>query len=297
MVRAHASPIIDITSLSDDPAKRKGRRRKSTEGAAQIADWASLSPDDLGNAALYINRELSWLEFNRRVLAQASDPSHPLLERVKFLAISATNLDEFFMVRVATLLKKFRAGIDDVSIDGLSTDAAAGRDPRSRATNRWPNRRAAGASSCGRSWPPKASTSSSRPITRRPSTSGSTQYFETTVFPVLTPLAFDPGHPFPFISNLSMNLAVRVRHGGRTKFARVKVPGMLPRFVPLPAGLAPQAGTSFAVPRRRHPPQHQRAVPGHEVRRRAPVPRHPRHRHGDPGGRGRRPARDRSTAA
>ena len=64
-----------------------------------------------------------------------------------------------------------------------------------------------------------------------------TEYFETQVFPVLTPLAFDPGHPFPFISNLSMNLAVRVRHGGRIKFARVKVPGMLPRLVPLPAGL------------------------------------------------------------
>ena len=71
------------------------------------------------------------------------------------------------------------------------------------------------------------------------------QYFKAQIFPVLTPLAFDPGHPFPYISNLSMNLAVRVRHGGRTKFARVKVPGMLPRFVALPDGLSPAGGTTF----------------------------------------------------
>src|ERR671910_3172969 len=77
---------------------------------------------DLGDPALFINRELSWLEFNERVLAQAQDQTHPLLERVKFLAITASNLDEFFMVRVATILKKFRADIDDVSIDGLNTD-------------------------------------------------------------------------------------------------------------------------------------------------------------------------------
>jgi polyphosphate kinase len=72
-----------------------------------------------------------------------------------------------------------------------------------------------------------------------------TSYFKAHIFPVLTPLAFDPGHPFPYISNLSMNLAVRVRHGGRTKFARVKVPGMLPRFVALPDNMAPQGGTAY----------------------------------------------------
>src|SRR5690606_4544097 len=71
------------------------------------------------------------------------------------------------------------------------------------------------------------------------------EYFKAQIFPVLTPLAFDPGHPFPYISNLSMNLAVRVRHGGRTKFARVKVPGMLPRFVPLPGGVSPQPGAAY----------------------------------------------------
>ena len=106
---------------------RRARKRRATEAAPVIdaparQDWSNLDPNDLSSPALYINRELSWLAFNERVLAQAQDASHPLLERVKFLAISGTNLDEFFMVRVATILKKFRAGIEDVSIDGQTTD-------------------------------------------------------------------------------------------------------------------------------------------------------------------------------
>ncbi len=244
MVRPQALHPTERPSTAIEPAKPSGRRRKSTEGEAQIADWASLSPDDLGNAALYINRELSWLEFNRRVLAQASDPSHPLLERVKFLAISATNLDEFFMVRVATLLKKFRAGIDDTSIDGLSTDEELAAI-RTRANEQMAEQ--------ARCWTgqlrPQLAAEGIHFLDQADYTPAIdawvTGYFESQVFPVLTPLAFDPGHPFPFISNLSMNLAVRVRHGGRPKFARVKVPGMLPRFVPLPAGLGPSAGTTF----------------------------------------------------
>src|SRR6187455_90336 len=83
---------------------------------------AAPAPPDLSDASLYLNRELSWLAFNQRVLDQANDPAHPLLERVKFLSITGSNLDEFFMVRVATLLKKYRAGIDDLSPDGLHTE-------------------------------------------------------------------------------------------------------------------------------------------------------------------------------
>src|SRR5471030_1419436 len=96
-------------------------------GRASRMDHAHKTPvhdepsPPLTDPALYINRELSWLEFNARVLAQADDESHPLLERVKFLAIVATNLDEFFMIRVAALLRKLRAGLEDVSPDGLST--------------------------------------------------------------------------------------------------------------------------------------------------------------------------------
>src|SRR5512134_1015246 len=105
---------------------RRPRKRRASEAAvAPVSipqDWSNLDPNDLSSPALYINRELSWLAFNERVLAQAQDASHPLLERVKFLAITGTNLDEFFMVRVATILKKFRAGIEEISIDGQTTD-------------------------------------------------------------------------------------------------------------------------------------------------------------------------------
>ena len=231
---------------ADAPVPRPPRRRRpaTTTPSEPAAPPADIAPDDLGHAGLYINRELSWLEFNRRVLAQSSDPTHPLLERVKFLAISATNLDEFFMVRVATLLKKFRAGIDDTSIDGLSTDeeleVIRGRagEQMAEQTRVWMD-----------DLRPQLAGEGIRfldPSDYTPAIdTWLTEYFEAQVFPVLTPLAFDPGHPFPFISNLSMNLAVRVRHGGRIKFARVKVPGMLPRLVPLPAGLSTAPGTTF----------------------------------------------------
>lgn len=227
------------------PARRTRAKRVPAAPAVDTPrDWSKLDPDDLGNSALYINRELSWLEFNRRVLAQASEASHPLLERVKFLAISATNLDEFFMVRVATLRKKLRAGIDDTSIDGLSTDEELDAI-RTRAGEQMAEQT--------RCWQdqlrPQLAAEGIHfldPGDYTPAVDAwLTEYFEAQVFPVLTPLAFDPGHPFPFISNLSMNLAVRVRHAGRTKFARVKVPGMLPRLVTLPPGLSPHAGTTF----------------------------------------------------
>ena len=230
------------------PNRRSRRRRRAEStphvlGSAKV-DWASLDPADLTSPSLYINREISWIEFNRRVLAQAQDPSHPLLERVKFLAIAGTNLDEFFMVRVATILKKFRAGIDETSVDGLGTEEELAMI-RSRAlaqiteqTECW-----------SRDLRPLLATEGIHFLEPGDYTPALdtwlTQYFKDQIFPVLTPLAFDPGHPFPYISNLSMNLAVRVRHGGRTKFARVKVPGMLPRFVPLPDGLAPLGGTAF----------------------------------------------------
>ena len=227
---------------------RRPRRRKGTEAAPTLGtgqpDWLHLDPNDLSTPALFINRELSWLAFNERVLAQAQDPSHPLLERVKFLAISGTNLDEFFMVRVATILKKYRAGIEEVSIDGLNTELELATIRQQALVQ------IDGQTSC---W-----TRELRPLLEAEGihfieTAQHTpaieawlaQYFKDHIFPVLTPLAFDPGHPFPYISNLSMNLAVRVRHGGRTKFARVKVPGMLPRFVALPEHLSPQAGVSY----------------------------------------------------
>jgi len=214
-----------------------------SEPGARPGPRVEVDPTDLKNPALYINRELSWLEFNERVLAQARDTSHPLLERVKFLAITGTNLDEFFMIRVATTLKKLGDAIEDVAADGLDTEeqleamrTRARRMLRDQSTV-WGELRAQLADERivfldESDWTPEL----------RGYLSG---YFSREICPVLTPLAFDPGHPFPFISNLSKNFAVVVRHGGRTKFARVKVPDVLPRFIQVPPSIARVDGTAY----------------------------------------------------
>ena len=211
--------------------------------ALRVAAPREVESTDLKNPALYINRELSWLEFNERVLAQARDQSHPLLERVKFFGITGTNLDEFFMIRVSTTLKKIREEIEDVAPDGYNTEQQL-EAMRQRARQMlqdqatvWNDLRqllaAEKISFIERDdWTPEI----------REHLTG---YFSREICPVLTPLAFDPGHPFPFISNLSKNFAVVVRHGGRTKFARVKVPDALPRFIALPEPLSAPGTSSF----------------------------------------------------
>ena len=138
MIRARSDTDPVQTSMESPThlavAERRQRRERRlhrpvrpaapTAAAApplHVVPSPSIDPADLKNPALYINRELSWLEFNQRVLAQAMDPAHPLLERVKFLAIVATNLDEFFMIRVSTTQKKLKEGIEDVAPDGYNT--------------------------------------------------------------------------------------------------------------------------------------------------------------------------------
>jgi polyphosphate kinase len=230
--------------------QRNERRRPATTRAKPVlrviaprAINPEIDPADLKNPALYINRELSWLEFNQRVLAQATDAAHPLLERVKFLAIVGTNLDEFFMIRVATMLKTLREGIEDVAPDGYNTEQQLDA-MRTRARQQledqaacWSELRRLLAVERVEFLEPEAWTPEVREFL------GS--YFAREVCPVLTPLAFDPGHPFPLISNLSKNFAVVVRHGNRTKFARVKVPDALPRFIQLPEALSPTPGVTF----------------------------------------------------
>src|SRR5499426_219900 len=202
-----------------------------------------IDPADLKNPALYINRELSWLEFNERVLAQATDPSHPLLERVKFLSIVGTNLDEFFMIRVATTQKKLREGIEDVAPDGYNTEQQL-YAMRTRARKQiddqagcWDELRRLLAAEHITFVEPDAWTPQIREFL--------SAYFTREIYPVLTPLAFDPGHPFPLISNLSKNFAVVVNQGKSKKFARVKVPDVLPRFIQLPENLAEPQGQTF----------------------------------------------------
>jgi polyphosphate kinase len=213
-------------------------RTADEPGPGAGASAEALAPGDLSDPSLFINRELGWLEFNQRVLDQARLAAHPLLERVKFLSIVGSNLDEFFMVRVATLLKKFRAGLEDVAPDGLTTEQQLVAIRR-RASAMFRDMEACWEEEL-RPLLAAESIHFLEPDAYTPALSAYlARYFKTDIWPVLTPLAFDPGHPFPYISNLSQSFAVVVRHGGRTKFARVKVPDKLPRFVPLPARFSP----------------------------------------------------------
>src|SRR5678816_1709626 len=118
---------LDMDTSPESVAERRQHperrtRRTTAKPSLRVLPPRDIDPADLKNPALYINRELSWLEFNERVLAQARDQSHPLLERVKFFAITGTNLDEFFMIRVSTTLKKIREEIEDVAPDGYNTE-------------------------------------------------------------------------------------------------------------------------------------------------------------------------------
>lgn len=185
----------------------------------------------LTSPELYINRELSLLEFQRRVLQQAQDPENPLLERVKFLSIVSSNLDEFFMVRVAGLQKQAASGTQEASVDGLSAATQLQRireAVRELVQDIQDLLRDSILPALERDGIQILDIGS---LTRE-ERSAMDAYFLETVFPVLTPLAFDPGRPFPHISSGSLNLAVVVGDNqGTENFARVKVPESLPRLV------------------------------------------------------------------
>jgi polyphosphate kinase len=191
-------------------------------------------PVDLGNPSLYINRQISWLAFNERVLNEALSPRWPLLERLKFLAIFSSNLDEFFMIRVSGLHEQLEALVAESGPDGLGPKEQLAlitqitRGHFEKATKLLTGELLPALAEQGihlRDW--KSLDTETKRAAR--------QYFRKSVFPVLTPLAVDPGHPFPFLSNLSLSLAVEARdpETKERKFARVKVPEILPRFVPL----------------------------------------------------------------
>ncbi len=188
---------------------------------------------DLSDPKLYINRELSMLEFQQRVLEEAIDETQPLLERVKFLAIVGSNLDEFFMVRVGGLKMQMAAGVVDFSIDGLTPAEQLA------AIRKVAQRLMVAARTCYKEQLLPQLTEVGihildyEELTEKQRENVS-YYFDEVIFPVLTPLAFDPGHPFPHISNLSLNLAILIEDAeGQSHFARVKVPNSLPRLVPI----------------------------------------------------------------
>jgi polyphosphate kinase len=197
------------------------------------------APLDIASTELYVNRELSWLDFNERVLELAEDERVPLLERVKFLAIYAGNLDEFYMVRVAGLHDQVDAGIDARGPDGLSPSETI--DRIAERTRELARRHAA---QWERVIRPALADEGIRVIDCESCDPRELARIDTIfaeqVFPVLTPLAVGPGRPFPYISNLSLSLAVWLRDpvAGTETFARVKVPKeVLPRFLPLGEGV------------------------------------------------------------
>ncbi len=192
------------------------------------------APDDPHRV---LNRELSWLEFNERVLALADDPSIPLLERATFLAIFSQNLDEFFQDRVAGLLDQVAAGIRLRAPDGRSPTAQV-RELAARARVLVDREERLFLEKVAPELAANGIVLSSWEELDDDDRQHMVGVFQSRIFPVLTPLAVDPGHPFPYISNLSLNLAVTVRDPvtEERRFARVKVPPVLSRFVVMPDG-------------------------------------------------------------
>ena len=198
---------------------------------------------ELDDPALFISRELTWIEFNNRVLEEALDDSNPLLERLKFIAIFGTNLDEYFMIRVAALKQQVEAEIHKRSDDGRLPEeqlaaifdalhVSLDRQMRCLDDQIFPELERHGI---------RVLAYDELDARMR---AAMHKYFDERVFPVLTPLAIDPSHPFPYISNFSLSLAVELQETtagvASTYFARVKVPGSLPRFVPVEAALPGQ---------------------------------------------------------
>ncbi|AHY45589.1 polyphosphate kinase 1 [Rubrobacter radiotolerans] len=190
------------------------------------------SRPNLADPSLYINRELSWLQFNDRVLAQATDRRHPLLERARFISISETNLDEFFMIRVAGLQQQVVSELPNPGADGLTPEEQLARI-REHSLEFFKEQRQALAEILKelegegiRLVPHKKLRAAEKRELR--------ERFASDVLPILTPLAIDPAHPFPHISNLSLNLLVVIEDRGRNVMARVKVPTSVGRFMRLP---------------------------------------------------------------
>jgi len=233
-----SGPVPDLVAPGQVPDGVQARRRSTVD----ILPWHLR--DAAQGPIRFLNRELSWLQFNERVLAIAEDPLLPLLERVKFVAIFTANLDEFFQVRVAGLREQEAADVTGANADGLTPVEqlrAIGAVVRELTARQ--------AALVHQTLLPALANEGIALVTpgdiSRQEREHLDRLFDELVFPVLTPLAVDPAHPFPYISNLSLNLAVRLRDAeGEERFARVKIPPVLPRLIRLP-GTA--KGTRFVA--------------------------------------------------
>ena len=217
-----------------------GASAADAAASAASADTAQVDPEDLlppleSFKNRFIDRELTWLDFNERVLEQAEDHTLPLLERAWFLSIFSSNLDEFYMVRVAGLMRRIKAGITPVRASGLDAHQVL-----AQVTSRTKELTARQAALFQEDIRPALAEHNVKILGWDELNSDQqerlTRYFRHQIYPVLTPLAVDPSHPFPYISGLSLNLAVILRNprSGKEHFARIKVPDSLPRLIQVP---------------------------------------------------------------
>ena len=219
---------------SPAPPAPEGRHARRDEDAPRDDPEAGLVPLD-SFADRFTDRELTWMDFNERVLEQAEDRDLPLLERAWFLAIFSSNLDEFYMVRVAGLMRRIKAGITPVRASGLDAHQVV-----AEITRRAKELTARQAALWQEDIRPRLAEHNIEVVDwedlDETQTERLTRYFRHQIYPVLTPLAVDPSHPFPYISGLSLNLAVLLRNprSGKEHFARLKVPASLPRLVTVP---------------------------------------------------------------
>ncbi len=206
--------------------------RNKVREKAPVAETAPSGPPPEGADRFY-NRELSWLQFNRRVLEEAQNEAHPLLERLRFLSISAANLDEFYMVRVAGIYGQVQANVQTLSQDGLTPAQQL------RTINRFAAGLVADKQACWRDLKTKLGTAGIQilePEDLQPAERSWLQrLFMTHIFPILTPIAVDPAHPFPFILNRGLTIAVEMQRGsdGKAQSGLIPIPGQLERFIRL----------------------------------------------------------------
>jgi len=232
------SSAEQVQGMGGEKTSKAKRRNTIQESPATAVGFEKMAPSvDLSDPNLYLNRELTWLEFNRRVLHEASDPRSPLLERIKFAAIAGSNLDEFFMKRIGGLKQQLGAGVNETTVDGRTPRqqleacyVVIGRQQKEKESllgELWSRLREEGIELLHYDDLSAADKAGIR------------DDYYNNIFPLMTPQSIDPAHPFPFISNLSLNLLVTLRYPQEeeTSLARVKIPvgAGAPRFIPVPA--------------------------------------------------------------